>query len=231
MKVLRVPLSCPLVFLLLLTPAEGNYQVIGSHEPIVAVQGDDVILPCHVEPRVSMVRYTVEWSRPDLKPDPNDRLSRVEYVHLYRDSREVPDMKISSYVKRTALFTEGLIHGNISLKIINVTLEDRGRYKCFIPKLKGSTEQFSIVHLVVEPVSTNTSTTETPLQPRDLPTPKHTGGFSSPCIVMIVVSCILVIGVVIGVIICRLSAKNKSQGYLQSRCLTQVQIGSCCEQR
>lgn len=123
--------------------------MIGSHEPIVAVQGDDVILPCHVEPRVSMVRYTVEWSRPDLKPDPNDRLSRVEYVHLYRDSREVPDMKISSYVKRTALFAEGLIHGNISLKIINVTLEDRGRYKCFIPKLKGSTEQFSIVHLVV----------------------------------------------------------------------------------
>ncbi|TKS93205.1 Butyrophilin subfamily 3 member A2 [Collichthys lucidus] len=118
--------SCLLVFLLLLTPGEGNYQVIGSHEPIVAVQGDDVILPCHVEPRISVARYTVEWSRPDLKPDPNDRLSRVEYVHLYRDSREVPDMKISSYVKRTALFAEGLTHGNISLKIMNGCSQEFG---------------------------------------------------------------------------------------------------------
>ncbi|KAG8005966.1 Myelin-oligodendrocyte glycoprotein, partial [Nibea albiflora] len=133
----------------------GNFQVIGSHEPIVAAQGDDVVLPCHVEPQISVVRYTVEWSRPDLKPDPNDRLSRVEYVHLHRDSREVPDMKISSYFQRTALFAEGLVHGNISLKIMNVTLEDRGRYKCFIPKLKSSAEKFSIVNLVVGHVPTD----------------------------------------------------------------------------
>ncbi len=126
----------------------GQFRVIGSLQPIVAAPGDDVILPCHVKPAINVVGLTVEWSKPDLQPDPNDRLSRVEYVHLYRDTREVPDMKLSSYVRRTALFTDGLRQGNISLKIINVTLADEGRYKCFLPKLK-SQNQFSIVRLIV----------------------------------------------------------------------------------
>lgn len=126
----------------------GQSQVIGSLQPIVAAPGDDVILPCHVEPPINVAGLTVEWSKPDLQPDPNDRLSRVEYVHLYRDTREVPDMKLSSYVRRTALFVDDLRRGNISLKIINVTLADEGRYKCFLPKLR-SQKQSSIVRLIV----------------------------------------------------------------------------------
>ncbi|XP_070786279.1 butyrophilin-like protein 2 [Enoplosus armatus] len=161
-----------LVVLVLLaadTPAAGQSQVIGSLRPIVAAPGDDVILPCHVEPGLNVVGLTVEWSKPDVQPDPDDRLSRVEYVHLYRDAREDPDMKMSSYVRRTRLSTDGLRHGNISLKIINVTLADEGRYKCLIPKLK-SRIQSSIVYLVVEPNSAKTWTTETPLQTRCLQT-------------------------------------------------------------
>uniref|UniRef100_A0A3Q4GDA6 Ig-like domain-containing protein n=1 Tax=Neolamprologus brichardi TaxID=32507 RepID=A0A3Q4GDA6_NEOBR len=127
----------------------GKFDVVGSLQPILAAPGDDVILPCHVEPKFNVARLTVEWSRPDRRPDPNDRLSRVEYVHLYRDAREVPDMKIPSYFGRTALFTDGLREGNISLRITNVTQEDEGRYRCFIPKLNSQTTS-SIVHLIVE---------------------------------------------------------------------------------
>ncbi|KAF3837413.1 hypothetical protein F7725_004877 [Dissostichus mawsoni] len=104
-------------------------QVIGSLQPIRAAPGDDIILPCHVEPPINVSGLTVEWSRPDLKPDPNDRLSRVDYKgsHRYKDS---------SYVGRALLSTEGLGKGDISLKIYNVTLEDKGRFGCFIPKAK-----------------------------------------------------------------------------------------------
>uniref|UniRef100_A0A4W6BIA8 Ig-like domain-containing protein n=1 Tax=Lates calcarifer TaxID=8187 RepID=A0A4W6BIA8_LATCA len=130
------------------TLVQGQPQVIGSSQPIIAAPGYDVILPCHLEPAIDVQGFTVEWSKPDLKPDPSDRLSRVEYVHLYRDRREVPDMKIPSYIRRTALFTDDMKHGNISLKIMNVTSEDEGRYKCFIPKLR-SPVKFSIVRLVV----------------------------------------------------------------------------------
>ncbi|XP_030287707.1 myelin-oligodendrocyte glycoprotein-like [Sparus aurata] len=158
--------SVTLVILLLIfscTPAEGNFRVIGSAETIVAALGDDIILPCHVEPQIDVTGLTVEWSKPDLKPDPNDRLRRVEYVHLYRDAREDLDMKIAEYVKRTELFTDSLTQGNISLKITNVTFEDEGRYRCFIPKLKSHFKS-SIIYLSVAPKSV---TTETPLQTPD----------------------------------------------------------------
>ncbi|XP_070786028.1 butyrophilin-like protein 2 isoform X1 [Enoplosus armatus] len=123
-------------------------QLIGSLQAIIAAPGDDVILPCHVEPSFNVEGLTVEWSKPDLKPDPSDRLSRVEYVHLYRGRSEDPDMKIQSYVKRTELFADGLKRGNVSLKIKNVTLADVGRYRCFIPKLKSKVKD-SVVQLVV----------------------------------------------------------------------------------
>uniref|UniRef100_A0A3Q4G5I0 Ig-like domain-containing protein n=1 Tax=Neolamprologus brichardi TaxID=32507 RepID=A0A3Q4G5I0_NEOBR len=125
-----------------------DLHVVGSPQPIVAAPGDDVILPCHVEPKFNVVGLTVEWSRPDRRPDPNDHLSRVEYVHLYRHNKEMTDMKIPSYIGRTALFTDGLRDGNISLRITNVTQEDEGRYRCFIPKLKSQTKSL-IVHLIV----------------------------------------------------------------------------------
>uniref|UniRef100_A0A3Q4G4J0 Ig-like domain-containing protein n=1 Tax=Neolamprologus brichardi TaxID=32507 RepID=A0A3Q4G4J0_NEOBR len=117
----------------------------------------DVILPCQVEPAFNVAGLTVEWSKPDLRPDPNDRLSRVEYVHLYRDAHEVPDMKLPSYIGRTALFTDSLRDGNISLRITNVTLEDQGRYRCFIPKLKGQTNFETVKTLCTKIIKKNLS--------------------------------------------------------------------------
>uniref|UniRef100_A0AAZ1X4Y1 Ig-like domain-containing protein n=1 Tax=Oreochromis aureus TaxID=47969 RepID=A0AAZ1X4Y1_OREAU len=131
------------------TPVQGEVLVIGSNLPIIAASGDDVILPCHLKPRFDVQGLTVEWSKPDLKPDPSDRLSRVEYVHLYRDRQEVPDMKMASYFRRTELFMDAMKHGNISLKILNVSEEDNGRYRCFIPKLRSRVKS-AIVELVVE---------------------------------------------------------------------------------
>ncbi|KAL4007435.1 hypothetical protein ACER0C_001287 [Sarotherodon galilaeus] len=168
----------PLLFVFRL--AKGQLHVVGSHQPVVAAPGDDVILPCQVEPAFNVAGLTVEWSKPDLRPDPNDRLSRVEYVHLYRDAHEVPDMKIPSYIGRTALFTDGLREGNISLRITNVTQEDEGRYRCFIPKLKSQTKS-SIVSLIVDPSLTETGTTATPLDPENVHIPDNKGGSSERC--------------------------------------------------
>lgn len=121
--------------------------MVGSN-PTVAALGDTVVLPCHLEPAFDVRGLTVEWSRPDLKPDPSDRLSRVGYVHLYRDKNDVPDMKIASYLKRTQLFADAMKHGNISLQITNVSEGDAGRYRCFVPKLQ-SRVKFAIVELLV----------------------------------------------------------------------------------
>nr|XP_014269416.2 myelin-oligodendrocyte glycoprotein isoform X2 [Maylandia zebra] len=152
------------------TPVRGEVLVIGSNLPIIAAPGDDVILPCHLEPMFDVQGLTVEWSKPDLKPDPSDRLSRVEYVHLYRDRKEVPDMKMASYFRRTELFMDDMKHGNISLKILNVSEEDNGRYRCFIPKLQSRVKA-AVVELVVDPNVSETTTMDMLLLPRNLQTP------------------------------------------------------------
>nr|XP_024654821.1 CD276 antigen-like [Maylandia zebra] len=143
------------------TPTNGEVVVIGSNLPIIAAPGDDVILPCHLEPTFDVQGLTVEWSKPNLKPDPSD-----EYVHLYRHGKEVPDMKMASYFRRTELFMDDMKHGNISLKILNVSEEDNGRYRCFIPKLQSRVKA-AVVELVVDQNFAKTSTTETPLQTPD----------------------------------------------------------------
>ncbi|XP_054877347.1 myelin-oligodendrocyte glycoprotein-like isoform X1 [Poeciliopsis prolifica] len=144
---LAMPGLCLLLFALIFTPTpvKGHYQVTSSRQPVVAAPGDDVVLQCLVEPQLDTVDMTVEWSRPDAKR----RAKGVEYVHLYRDNREVLDMKSSSYHGRTALFADGLRHGNISLIITNVTTADEGEYKCFIPKLQGNAKS-SVVRLVID---------------------------------------------------------------------------------
>ncbi|KAM4611881.1 myelin-oligodendrocyte glycoprotein-like [Polymixia lowei] len=158
-----------LTFLLLFVcrSVGGQSQLIGSPQPIVAIVGDDIILPCHLQPAYNVEDLTVEWSRPDLKPDSKGGLSR-KYVHLYRDRREILAMKNPSYIGRTILFKEGLKYGNASLKLMNVKLADEGKYRCFIPKLNSQIKE-SIIRLNVEQLpqdSTKTTSTEKPWQPR-----------------------------------------------------------------
>ncbi|XP_041820478.1 myelin-oligodendrocyte glycoprotein-like isoform X2 [Chelmon rostratus] len=191
------------------TTDEGQPQVIGSPQPIITTLGDDVILPCHLKPTLDMEGKTVEWSKPDLKPDPSDRLSRVEYVHLYRDWQDIPDMQLRSYAGRTKMFPDRLKHGNISLKIMSVMLTDAGRYKCHVPKLINAVKE-SIVELVVEPNSVQTWTPGTTLHPRNVQTPDPrneinvTGGRSHLATVIAAVLCtLLILGVVVAYLLHR----------------------------
>uniref|UniRef100_A0A667ZE08 Ig-like domain-containing protein n=1 Tax=Myripristis murdjan TaxID=586833 RepID=A0A667ZE08_9TELE len=111
-------------------------QVIGPPQPVLSLVGDDVILPCHLEPAMDAVAMTVEWTRPDLKP---------RFIHVWRDG---PDRLIDhhqSYKRRTSLFVDKLRKGDVSLKLSNVRLSDEGKYRCYIPSL----DKEAIIDLVV----------------------------------------------------------------------------------
>ncbi|XP_038587682.1 uncharacterized protein LOC119912525 isoform X1 [Micropterus salmoides] len=113
--------------LLLLTHCcKGQSQVIAPRQPILAVVGDDIILPCHLEPAMDVASTAVEWSRPDLKP---------RFVHVKRSGQELLDDQHPSYRGRTSLFNKKLQDGDISLKLSKVKLSDRGTYRCFVPIL------------------------------------------------------------------------------------------------
>uniref|UniRef100_A0A8C9S906 Ig-like domain-containing protein n=1 Tax=Scleropages formosus TaxID=113540 RepID=A0A8C9S906_SCLFO len=92
-------------------------------DPVVAVAGEDVVLPCYLKPNISAVDLHVEWFRVQT----NNPL-----VHFYRDHEDRNEKQIPSYRGRTSLFPEELMKGNTSLKIKNVRGSDNGEYKCFI---------------------------------------------------------------------------------------------------
>ncbi|XP_039677314.1 butyrophilin subfamily 3 member A2-like isoform X2 [Perca fluviatilis] len=134
------PLRLLVVYLHLIHSCRGQSQLIGPSQPIVATVGDDVILPCSLEPTEDVAAKTLEWTRSDLNPI---------FVLVWRAGQDYVQIKHPSFKGRTWLFPDELKHGNISLKLSKVKPSDAGRYKCYIPKL--NTEYF--VDLVVGAVS------------------------------------------------------------------------------
>ncbi|XP_067380500.1 butyrophilin subfamily 2 member A2-like isoform X1 [Channa argus] len=106
----------------------------------VAVLGETVVLPCHLETPVDATDLVVEWARPDLSPG---------FVYVWKNNEENPTFKQTSYTGRTSLFVEKLKHGEVSLKLSKVTLSDEGLYRCRLPTVG----QESFVRLIVGSVS------------------------------------------------------------------------------
>lgn len=107
---------------------------------IQALAGDTVVLPCHIS--VSDDIPTVEWSKEGLHPD---------IVFLYRDGCETHEMKNLDFQFRSNLFMNELKYGNISLRVTNVQLSDKGTYIC--KTLQKPHQQVVAVELVVGAVS------------------------------------------------------------------------------
>ncbi|XP_030610040.1 butyrophilin-like protein 2 [Archocentrus centrarchus] len=128
------------VLLFLTRCCEGQSHMIGPTQPVVAMIGDDIILPCHLEPAVDAVKLTVEWSKQDLTP---------RFVYVRRVGVELLTEQNSLYTKRTSLSVSKLQCGDISLKLSTVKLSDAGTYKCLVPKFGAE----SAVQLAVGSVS------------------------------------------------------------------------------
>uniref|UniRef100_A0A3Q0S3S9 Ig-like domain-containing protein n=1 Tax=Amphilophus citrinellus TaxID=61819 RepID=A0A3Q0S3S9_AMPCI len=105
---------------------------------IMAMMGDDIILPCHLEPAVDAGELTVEWSRQDLTP---------RFVYKSEDGVELLTEQNSLYTRRTSLSVSKLQCGDISLKLSTVKLSDAGTYKCLVPTYGAE----SVVQLAVVP--------------------------------------------------------------------------------
>ncbi|XP_053485437.1 butyrophilin subfamily 1 member A1 isoform X2 [Ictalurus furcatus] len=98
-------------------------NVIGPDVPLVAVAGEDLVLPCFIKPITSAVHMKVEWLR----------LERgVLLVHMYEDLEDRNEKQAQSFKGRTSLFKEELQKGNASLKLSALQVSDEGDYKCLI---------------------------------------------------------------------------------------------------
>ncbi|XP_014832097.1 PREDICTED: butyrophilin subfamily 2 member A1-like isoform X1 [Poecilia mexicana] len=119
------------ISLILLIHLNEGQQETDSSQTIRAMPGDDVVLPCHVDPPQDLSQFTVEWGRPDLKP---------RFVHVWHNQKEYLADQNKVFKGRTSLFNDKLKDGNFSLKLSDVRHSDNGRYRCYNPKEK--TEYF-----------------------------------------------------------------------------------------
>ncbi|CAI5661035.1 unnamed protein product [Oreochromis niloticus] len=131
------------VLLFLTQTCGGQHQMIGPTQSVVAMIGDDIILPCHLEPAVDAVDLTVDWSRTDLKP---------RSVYVRREGVELLTEQNPLYTGRTSLSVNKLQCGDVSLKLSTVQLSDAGTYKCLVPKFNAETVVTLAVGSVSSPV-------------------------------------------------------------------------------
>ncbi|XP_071022338.1 uncharacterized protein [Oncorhynchus clarkii lewisi] len=123
----------------LITTGSSEVQVVGPADRVVALAGDDIILPCFLKPNVSAKNMTVNWTRLNAK---------AENVHLYDESRDSYVDQFPSYKGRTSMFHEELKNGNVSLKLNRVNLSDAGNYSCLIPTLTSQVKNTTVQLLV-----------------------------------------------------------------------------------
>ncbi|XP_049424601.1 butyrophilin subfamily 3 member A2-like [Epinephelus fuscoguttatus] len=123
--------------LLLLTHCCGaQLQVVGPLQPVIVTLGEDIILPCRLEPAVDAAGMTFEWARPDLNP---------RFVHVWHEHQNLHVNQHPSYKGRTSVSVNQLKQGDVSLKLSKVKLSDSGTYRCYFPDLdKDSTAQLVV---------------------------------------------------------------------------------------
>ncbi|XP_028420591.1 hemicentin-2-like [Perca flavescens] len=100
---------------------------------VVAVPGDEVILPCQTaDPSIR----AVEWTRPDLEPD----------TVLYRNGHLYTYDQNPSFKDRVELVDRDLKDGDVSLILKNVNRIDTGIYECGVKT--GDTDQIRLIRTI-----------------------------------------------------------------------------------
>uniref|UniRef100_A0A452IMK7 Ig-like domain-containing protein n=1 Tax=Gopherus agassizii TaxID=38772 RepID=A0A452IMK7_9SAUR len=103
-------------------PMYTQFSVTGPDHPVTARIGEAIVLPYHLSPRMSTENMEVRWFR--------SQFSGV--VHLYHDGQDQYREQMPDYHGRTELLKDGIMDGNVSLRILNICRSDEGQYSCFI---------------------------------------------------------------------------------------------------
>ncbi|XP_075770246.1 myelin-oligodendrocyte glycoprotein-like [Pelodiscus sinensis] len=100
----------------------AQFTVVGPDQPVTAVVGEEIVLPCHLAPRMSAENMEVTWFWSQL----------FQFVHRYNDGKDQCEQQMPEYQERTKLLKDGLTQGNVTLKMFHVRVSDVGRYRCFV---------------------------------------------------------------------------------------------------
>ncbi|CAK6441166.1 unnamed protein product [Pipistrellus nathusii] len=111
----------PMLLLQMIAPSSEHFIVTGLQGPILAPFGGIVELSCQLSPPQNAEHMEIRWFR--------DRYTQP--VYLYNNGKDLHVETISRYVERTELRKEAIREGKVTLRILNVTVDDHGEYHCF----------------------------------------------------------------------------------------------------
>ncbi|XP_074873324.1 butyrophilin subfamily 1 member A1-like isoform X2 [Carettochelys insculpta] len=100
----------------------AQFTVTGPGHPVIAMAGEDTVLPCRLSPRMSAENMEVRWYRSDF----------TSIVHLYQRGKDEYGQQMSEYRGRTELFEDDIAYGAVDLGILRVRHSDEGQYHCFV---------------------------------------------------------------------------------------------------
>ncbi|KAG8549667.1 hypothetical protein GDO81_020221 [Engystomops pustulosus] len=99
----------------------AQFTVYSSSSSMIVNIGKDAILSCYLEPEMSAVDMEIRWIRAD----------DGSIVYKYRKGvEETPDVN-NKYYRRTEMIKDGIERGNVSMKIRDVQVSDKGLYTCY----------------------------------------------------------------------------------------------------
>ncbi|XP_074020856.1 butyrophilin subfamily 3 member A2-like [Numenius arquata] len=106
----------------LLQLGSAEFRVVGPGQPLLATVGQDVVLPCHLSPRVDAQSLEIRWIRHQFS----------ETVHLYRNGGNHYGEQMEEYAGRTELSRDGLSSGSLDLRLSGLRPSDDGQYVCTV---------------------------------------------------------------------------------------------------
>lgn len=98
--------------------------MIGPSQPILVRVGEDIQLTCSLSPKTDAQSMEVRWVRSHRYPA----------VYVYMDGDDVAGEQMAEYRGRTALVSDAINEGRLTLQINNARTSDDGKYQCLFEK-------------------------------------------------------------------------------------------------
>ncbi|XP_024611616.1 butyrophilin-like protein 2 [Neophocaena asiaeorientalis asiaeorientalis] len=102
----------------------ASLKVIGPSQPILVRVGEDIQLTCSLSPKTDAQSMEVRWVRSHRYPA----------VYVYMDGDHVAGEQMAEYRGRTALVSDAINEGRLTLQINNARTSDDGKYQCLFEK-------------------------------------------------------------------------------------------------
>ncbi|MBV99497.1 Butyrophilin-like protein 2, partial [Eschrichtius robustus] len=102
----------------------ASLKVIGPSQPILVRVGEDIQLTCSLSPKTDAQSMEVRWVR----------WHRYPAVYVYMDGDHVAGEQMAEYRGRTALVSDAINEGRLTLQINNARTSDDGKYQCLFEK-------------------------------------------------------------------------------------------------